>query len=229
MRRPRVTEFLVKITKYCNLRCRYCNEYRELHNDERMDLEDIRRIFQRIAHYHDADDSEPIIFIWHGGEPFLVPLEIYEAIGQIQKEIFRGKREILNGVQTNLTILTDRHIDILKSGKFFAGLGVSVDPYGNQRVDMRGKLRTNLVFDNIQKLIDHGIEFAVITVLARNTLPYARNSYEFFDRLGIESKFVPFYLESFEQQILEHGLTGAEIAEAMVTIFDTWSASETAA
>jgi uncharacterized protein len=83
-----------------------------------MDLEDIRRIFQRIAHYHDADDSEPIIFIWHGGEPFLVPLEIYEAIGQIQKEIFRGKREILNGVQTNLTILTDRHIDILKSGKF---------------------------------------------------------------------------------------------------------------
>ena len=157
-----------------------------------------------------------------------MPLDFYNAIGNAQQEIFRGKREVLNGVQTNLTILTDRHVEFLKTEKFFTGLGTSVDPYGNQRVDVRGELRTNLVFNNMQKLLDNGIEFAAITVITRNTLPYVRHTYEFFDRLGIESKFVPFYLESFDRQILEHGLTGTEITDAFKTIFDVWAVSETA-
>ena|GEM_PF-1217639 len=223
-----IREFLIKITKYCNLRCTYCNEYSELHLNERMSLKIIREFFQKIADGVGPSQSDQIIFIWHGGEPFLVPLDYYAAIGEMQREIFQDKIPIVNGVQTNLTVLTDRHIKFLKSKQFFTRLGISFDPYGDQRVDLRGELRTEIVLSNIQKLIDHKIEFGAITVLARNTAPYARRIYQFYDRLKVRCKFVPFYLSSFDQQISDHALSYEEIVNSLNEIFDAWISSRTA-
>ena len=41
--------------------------------------------------------------------------------------VFTGGLEVTNVVQSNLTILTDRHVDFLKSSGFFRGIGVSFD------------------------------------------------------------------------------------------------------
>jgi sulfatase maturation enzyme AslB (radical SAM superfamily) len=37
-RKTRQLEFVVKLSKYCNLRCSYCYEFEDLHKKDRMNL-----------------------------------------------------------------------------------------------------------------------------------------------------------------------------------------------
>jgi uncharacterized protein len=230
---PRRAEFVIKITKYCNLRCSYCYEFPDLGKKERIPLDAIERMFRNVASDPKLSQLNSLEFIWHGGEPFLVPLDYYEAIGALQREIFTDKFVVSNTVQTNLTVLTDRHVALLKSKTFFSSLGVSFDVYGDQRVDVRGRPSTQTVLANLQTLIDNEIEFGVIVVLARNTLPHVRQIIRFFDGLKIGMRFLPFYLNAGEKevadwQIANHALSYSETIEAFKQIFDEWLASPNA-
>src|SRR4026208_2120843 len=128
-------QYVIKISKFCNLRCTYCYEYAELGRKERMSLDKIAAFFHHALDYALEEKLEYLDFIWHGGEPFLIPIAMYDAIGNMQREILGDKVAYQNVAQTNLTILTDKHLELLKSQRFFRGIGVSFDVYGDQRVD----------------------------------------------------------------------------------------------
>jgi len=221
-------QFVVKISKFCNLRCTYCYEYAELGLKHRMSLDQIATMFRHAADYALAHKLEELSFVWHGGEPFMVPLETYEAIGELQREIFGDRIAYHNLVQTNLTVLTDKHLEFLRSKRFFAGIGVSFDVYGDQRVDIKGRQKCDTVLANMQRLIEADVPFGAITVLARNTLPHARGIYRFFDTLGVPFRFLPFYLSASPSQIDVHALKFEEIVETLRQIFDDWLVSEKA-
>lgn len=125
-------------------------------------------------------------------------------------------------------MLTDRHLAFLKEGRFFRNLGISFDVYGDQRVDTKGKLRTNTILDNMQKLIDHGVPFGAIAVLGRHTLSHAADIYRFYDQLGIQSRFLPFYMSASDEQISQHALNFVQITSALKAIFNEWMASDRA-
>ena len=229
----RPVQFVIKITKYCNLRCSYCYEFADLGNKERMSLDAIERMFRNIVANASATQLESAEFIWHGGEPFLIPLDYYEKIGALQREIFANRVEISNIVQTNLTLLTERHIKSLKTKKFFSVIGVSFDVYGDQRVDTRGRQSTQTVLANMQKLIDRDIAFGAIVVLGRNTLPHVQHIFRFFDEQRIGMRFLPFHLEAGDasiagRQVAEHALTSTELVGGLKLIFDEWLASRNA-
>src|SRR5271169_3168698 len=86
--RSRHLQVIFKTTKYCNLRCDYCYEFPYLGDKARMSLDQIRAAFQNIKSSVTELAITDADFIWHGGEPFLVPLEFYEAANLIQKDIF---------------------------------------------------------------------------------------------------------------------------------------------
>ena len=171
-------QFVFKVSKYCNLRCNYCYEFPFLGHKAQMSLDHIRAAFQNIKSSITDLAIEDAEFIWHGGEPFLIPLEFYEQVDLIQKDVLGTEFEYINSVQTNLTVLTDRHIEFLKGG-FFDEIGVSFDVCGDQRIDTKGRSRTDMVRANIHKLIEHQIDFGAIAVLARNTLPSIKEIYRF--------------------------------------------------
>jgi uncharacterized protein len=220
-------QFVFKVSKYCNLRCDYCYEFPYLGDMARMTLDQIRAAFQNIKNSINELAIERADFIWHGGEPFLVPLEFYEQVDLIQKDIFGTEFKYANSVQTNLTVLTDRHIEFLKGG-FFEFVGVSFDVYGNQRVDTKGRSRTDTVHANIRKLIDHQIDFRAIAVLARDTLPSIKQIYRFFDSLNIEHRILAYYRSVGSAQAQRHGLNFAELVDAYKNVFHEWLASERA-
>jgi uncharacterized protein len=219
-------QFVIKVSKYCNLRCDYCYEFPHLANKDRMSLANIRSMFTNIANSVENLETEQAEFIWHGGEPFLIPIEFYEQVDTIQKQIFGGFL-YTNIVQTNLTVLTDRHIEFLKGG-FFADVGVSFDVYGDQRIDADGNLRTETVLTNLQKLIDNKIHFGAIAVLARNTLPHVTEIYRFFDDLGVSHRLLEFYRTAGEGQAERHAIDFDELVGAYKDLFREWLASESA-
>ena len=224
---PKELQFVVKISKYCNLRCDYCYEYNDLGDKRRLSLTQLRRLFETAARHAVANGHDSVSFVWHGGEPFLIPLDYYEEIHRLQQDVFGGV-PFWNSVQTNLTVLTDRHIACLKERRLFRGIGVSFDVLGDLRVDTKGRTRTETVLDNMQRLIDNGIRFGAIAVLARGTLPHVREIYRFYDGLGIESRFLPYYMSASGEQVSRHALTGFEITDALKILFDCWMNSDRA-
>jgi len=220
-------QFVFKISKYCNLRCDYCYEFPYLGDKARMNLDQVRSAFENIKRSISELSIKEIDFIWHGGEPFLIPLEFYEQIDLLQKEVFKAELKYRNSVQTNLTVLTERHVEFLKTG-FFTDIGVSFDVYGDQRVDTKGKSRTDVVRANISKLINHQIEFAAIAVLARDTLLNITKTYRFFDDRGIVHRILAYYRSVSSEQAQRHGLDFAELVGAYKAVFHEWLASERA-
>ncbi len=219
--------FVVKISKFCNLRCSYCYEFEELGQRRRMSLADLHAFFTNVRDAVGRYDRDRIQFVWHGGEPFLIPLDYYERIGEIQRDVFGDDVPYANLVQTNLTALTERHIDFLREKRFFRnGVGVSFDVYGDQRVDTRGRLKTETVLTNLQRLTDAGIPFGAIAVLARNTLSSIDAIYRFYDALGVPVQLLPFYKSASDAQVLEHALSFDEITTSLKNVFDAWLASE---
>jgi uncharacterized protein len=220
-------QFVFKISKYCNLRCDYCYEFPHLGDKSRMSLDQIRAAFQNIKSSIDELAIERADFIWHGGEPFLIPLEFYEQVDLIQKDIFGTDFKFANSVQTNLTVLTDRHIAFLQNG-FFEDIGVSFDVHGEQRVDTEGRSRTDTVRGNMQKLIDRQINFGAIAVLARDSLPHIKQTYRFFDNLAIRHRILAYYRSVGSEQAQRHGLDFNELVDAYKIVFHEWLASERA-
>lgn len=222
----RSLQFVIKISKLCNLRCSYCYEFNELGDKRKISLEDFERLFRGVAAFAVAEELEEVVFTWHGGEPFLIKTDYYDAIGALQRRVFPSEIKVTNSVQTNLTILTEPLLAFLESGRFFDGIGVSFDAYGDQRVDRRGKLRTGLVLDNMQRLLDRDIPFGAISVLSRQTVDRATNTYRFFDALEIPCRFLPFYRSAGADQNEAHALTSAEILTSLKALFDAWLVSE---
>ena len=198
-------QFVFKISKYCNLRCGYCYEFPHLGDKSRMSLDQIRAAFQNIKDSIDKLEIERADFIWHGGEPLLIPLHDYEQIDLLQKEVFGTGFKVKNAIQTNLTVLTERHIALLENG-FFNNIGVSFDVHGEQRIDVKGKSRTGTVRGHMQKLMDRQINFGAIAVLARDALPHIRQTYRFFDERGIGHRVLAYYRSVGSEQAERHGL-----------------------
>lgn len=220
-------QFVFKLSKYCNLRCGYCYEFLHLGDKRRMSLGQIRAAFQNIKNSIDQLEIANADFIWHGGEPFLIPLDYYKQIGLLQKDVFGSEFKFRNAVQTNLTVLTDRHISFLESG-FFDNVGVSFDVHGEQRIAVNGRSSTGTVRDNMQKLMDRRINFGAIAVLGRDSLSEIRQTYRFFDRLGIRHRVLAYYLTIGSEQAERHGLAFDELVAAYKALFDEWLASERA-
>jgi uncharacterized protein len=220
--------FVLKISKFCNLRCSYCYEYNELGERRRMSLHQLRTFFEGVRSWVHRQADCRLNFIWHGGEPFLVPLDYYEQISALQREIFGTATGYSNWVQTNLTVLTDRHVEFLSQRRFFAGIGVSFDVSGDQRVDTRGRASTQIVLKNMQRLRDAEVRFGAITVLARNTLANLLEIYRFYDQLGISVRFLPFYKSASSSQVEQHAVSFEEISAGLRQLFDAWLVSERA-
>jgi Arylsulfatase regulator (Fe-S oxidoreductase) len=219
--KTRTLQFVMKVSKYCNLRCRYCYEFAYLNDKHRMPLDDLATMFRSVADYAEGNGVDTVCFTWHGGEPLMVPLEYYESIKRVQEQTLQGLT-VVNGLQTNLTILTERHLEFLRSRAFFDTISVSFDVSGDQRVDKLGRGTAPTVLQNMQKLIDASVDFGVISVLARNTVDQAVNMFRFFHDINTSCRFLPFHRGTDGTGDHAQSLSQAEIVGALADVFDAW-------
>jgi uncharacterized protein len=218
-------EVVIKITKLCNLRCHYCYEYSYLADKKRLSLDELHGIFQKMLLVLKHRNLKEVKFIWHGGEPFTIEPAYYESIWKIQHKIFNTEGiAILNSVQTNLTLLTDEYLKKLKKG-LFDSIGVSYDIIGEHRVNTGNKPMQQKILQNMQRLIDNGIPFGVITVLTPAAVKHAAQIYDFFDQQDISISFLPLFLPASGTQPLKDGITEKQIVVAYKKIFEQWLCS----
>jgi uncharacterized protein len=217
-------QWVVKVSKHCNLRCRYCYEFPFLSDKTRMRADQLECLFANIADGFKGTGRRQD-FVWHGGEPLLARPSYYRTIADLQERTLgEAGIEYTNSVQTNLTILNDGVVELLRG--FFKFVGVSVDLFGDQRVDVRGRPVEKRVLDHMQVLLDENIRFGCITVLSQMTAPYVERIHRFFEDIDVSYRLLPIYRTGYQGQQEQFELSDAEIVSAFKKIVDCWFASD---
>jgi MoaA/NifB/PqqE/SkfB family radical SAM enzyme len=137
-----------EISDLCNLECIMCNENLSSSIRKKKGLEPIKNPYN----YKFLEQLKPFIpnlkiatFI--GGEPLLIKL--YYSIWE---EIIKTNPTCEIHVQTNATILPNKFLKLLNTGKF--DIGVSLDAITEKKFEsIRIKSNHKEIFDNVSKLI----------------------------------------------------------------------------
>lgn len=221
---PPVVQWVMKVTKLCNLRCKYCYEYPYLSDKAHMQLHQLEAMFINIASFY-KNKNKRMDFVWHGGEPTLLGKKYYQDILELQDRVLTSEGiEFTNSVQTNLVKLNDDVIWLFKN--FFSHIGVSLDLFGGQRIYITGKDSQKTVLENMQKLKDLGIRFGCITVLSKATVNKIKEIYEFYEEIDTSFRLLPIYRTGYEGQQENNALSGDEIVDSFISVFDKWMHSD---
>lgn len=125
-----------------------------------------------VARTLEDGEHTSIDFIWHGGEPTVLPMTFYEKALYLQARLRRTDQQVQNILQTNGTRLTSEWVQFLKNYQF--GVGVSLDGpalvHNQQRRFPSGGDSFTQVIDGIRRLQDRGLDFTLLMVIDQDTL-----------------------------------------------------------
>lgn len=210
--------FVVKCTKLCNLRCRYCYEFNDLSDPRFISIDQLHSVASFVAQFASLQGSRPKI-VWHGGEPTLRGPEYFRSAREIFNQY--GIGEATNIIQTNLLKCTKKEIELFGYMDF---VSVSFDAFGSDRVKQNGVDVHDIVLKNIDHLKNCDINFGAINVLTSKNVRYIDKIVEFYTRTEIPVRFLPFYRRADEDQEDMYSLTNQQIADAFMYVMD-WSMS----
>ena len=225
MQATRFTQFVIKVSKHCNLRCRYCYELESLDDTRKMSRHSLLKLYENIASYYIARDLKDdvrteIRFIWHGGEPLLIDPQFYWQTFTDQKERLGDSLRVVNSVQTNLTKLDDARIELLCKG--FDHVGVSLDVFGGLRLRMGGQDSQPRVLANLDRLRAAGARVGCISVLTKRNILSLEKIHTFFSRAALDYSVLPLFEGAHTDQHATYDLTTERMAAACMDLIDLW-------
>jgi uncharacterized protein len=125
-------------------------------------------------------------------------------------------------VQTNLTVLDDARMELLRSG--FDSVGVSVDLFGGLRVNQAGRDSQDRVLANLERLRSAGVPHGCITVLAAANVRRVDEIFAHYARTGTSFRVLPLFDGAFADQHEAYDIGTDEIVTALTRLFDLWLA-----
>jgi uncharacterized protein len=187
---------IMKATRLCNLRCTYCNAWRE-GADQNMTFEVLARIThgtlrdrRRRATAGNLGGVTTTAFIWHGGEPLLRDVSFYLRALWLQHHWRRDGHEVSNRIQSNGSRITAEYVDFCK--RFGIGVAISLDGppeiHDQRRLDAAGRPTSERVHAGLRMLQDAGLGKAVLMVVDEDVLERGpQRLLDYLEELGVEN------------------------------------------
>lgn len=154
------TNFIVRVSSMCNLRCHYCFAWHDLKNRKMS-----KKMLERVIREIDSLGLPSAQMSWHGGEPLLLGLELFEYGIELQSSL---KTQFYNTVQTNGVLVDDAYADFFAKNHF--GVGISLDGYKEAQDKNRpfrsGKGSFDKAIKGLERLQNRGLEVSCISVIS---------------------------------------------------------------
>ncbi|MBM3301773.1 MAG: radical SAM protein, partial [Deltaproteobacteria bacterium] len=188
--------FAKPIGPTCNLSCDYCYYLRKdsLYPDEKsFRMPD--DVLEAYILQHIETSPDPVIsFSWHGGEPTLLGLDYFRKIVELQRKRKPPQREIINGIQTNGTLIDEDWCRFLVAEGF--AVGISLDgPEGihdSHRLTRAGNPTHKQAMRGYELLRKHGIVCDILCVVHPQNVHHPAEVYRFFKQIkGSYIGFLP--------------------------------------
>jgi len=162
-----------------------------------------------------SEEYETVWFIWHGGEPLLLPLKFYKNVMNLQKKYFgRDSHRVSNTIQTNGTLAGKRFMDFCKDNKI--NVGVSFEgPRNNILRESPERVQKNLDMMSRKKHM-----FSVNATICRLDTNDKMKIYDHFLERKTAISFSPVIrLGSAEPDMVPDA---DEYAASSISVFEKW-------
>ena len=224
--------FAKPVGSVCNLECRYCyyvgkEDLFGKGGSTRMTDQILEKY---IAQHIEASPTPVIRFSWHGGEPTVLGLDYFQKIVALQSKCLPPGRSIMNGIQTNGTLLDEEWCRFLAAEGFSVGLSLDGpkelhDPF---RVDKSQGPTHERVMRGCGLLRQFGIPFDILCVVHALNVRHPLAVYRFFREIG--ANYIGF-LPLVEREPVGNGASdrsvpAAALGDFLSTIFNEWLAHD---
>lgn len=220
--------WVLKLSKFCNMRCSYCYEWDELHKRDRLSLELWRKILIGIRDYHQKMSREGKFvsrLVFHGGEPLALPQGYLEDLMREKELLLPSKEEFPVSVQTNAYAISANMISLLKNHGI--GVGVSYDHVPGVRRSITGQETERKIRSNVEKLRSNGLFVGGIVVVARHTYANLPEIYDFYKAIGMQNmRVLPLFSGPASRDAASYDVDDERIVSALTELFHHWMSDD---
>jgi uncharacterized protein len=225
--------FIKPVGAFCNLDCSYCyylNKSTLSGQGVPIIINDSLLERYIISHIEAAEDGN-LFFSWHGGEPTLAGLEFFRKAVKLQQKHKPAGRIILNGIQTNATLLNDEWCRFFADEGFI--VGVSID--GPEMLHNKFRVSKNKTgsftnaLNGYELLKKHNVPTELLTVVNAENVNYPRKVYRFLKQLGSEYiTFLPLVqrVVGTDSGVSSISVPSENYGSFLITVFDEWVAED---
>ena len=217
----------------CNLACSYCYylDKNRLFSEPGVQRMPDELLELYIKQHIQASREETIFFSWHGGEPTLAGLPYFRRITELQKKYLPENRFVINGIQTNGTLLDDEWCRFLKEENFIVGISIDGPEqfHSAHRFRKDGKSCFDEAIRGYYLLKSFQIPCEILCVVNAQNVVYPSEVYRFFKSL--EAGFLTFIplvecLSPERDRVSERTVPARAFGEFLCAIFDEWQAKD---
>ena len=186
--------FVKPIGSICNLDCRYCYYLGKEHmypgvGSFRMPHEILE---EYIVQHIGASPETVIRFSWHGGEPTVLGLDYFREIVALQRKHKPPDKRIVNGIQTNGTLLDEDWCRFFAKEGFAVGLSLDGprEMHDLYRVTKDGMPTHEETMRGYELLQEHQVSTDILCVVNAHNVRFPLQIYRFFKQIG--AQFISF-------------------------------------
>lgn len=221
--------FVKPVGARCNLRCSYC--YYLGHSQPEGALRGQRmndEVLEAYIRQHiDAAGGSEVFFSWHGGEPTLAGIDFYRCAVELEKRYAPAGCRIVNGMQTNATLIDERWGRFLKEEDFY--VGVSLDGperfHDSNRFRADGSGTFSEVMRGLEILRVQGVPHEILCVVNSENVHAPLDVYRFFRNLGAQYiTFLPLVerVSPGTSTVTERSVGALDFGMFLAAVFDEW-------
>jgi uncharacterized protein len=221
--------FAKPVGSTCNLYCKYCYylSRRDLYPRTSHFIMADNILEKYIIQHIEASTEGIISFSWHGGEPLMAGIDFYRKVLKFQSIHKPADRTIINGIQTNGTLIDEAWCRFIAENGFF--IGISIDGPSDFHDFFRKTGDEKGTFKRVKKgyllLKKFGIIPEILCVVHAENVKQPLVIYDFFKRMG--AKFITFLPLVIQDNNSSSGVSrdsvpSGEFGHFLSEIFDAW-------
>ena len=226
----RVFQIFVKPTgSICNLDCQYCYylDKEQLYPNGESFTMTKELLEEYISQHIEATKEDMIMFSWHGGEPTLLGLDYFQNIIRFQEKYKPSNKKIINGIQTNGTLLDDSWCRFFAEHEF--AVGISLDGPREMHNRFRRTKDGRPTFDDVIRgykvLQKHSVLTEILCVVNAYNVQFPIEVYRFFKELNARYiTFLPLveYDPLAKENVSDISVSSDKWGQFLCTVFDEW-------
>jgi len=221
--------FIKPIGSACNLNCSYCyySGKNNLYKSSPVHLMGEDLMEQYIVQHIEAAESDEVMFSWHGGEPLLAGIDFYKKALELQRKHLPNGCRLINGIQTNGTLLDEEWCSFLASENFLTGISIDGPArlHNFYRMDHSGEGTFEEVLQGYKMLQQFGITSEILCVVHSQNVNHPLEVYNFFKSIG--ARFITFIplverLPGSPTGVTPDSVPAEAFGNFLVSVFDEW-------
>ncbi len=220
--------FVKPVGALCNLDCHYCYYLKKEHlypEGETFQMTD-ETLEDYIVQHIDASPEAVIRFSWHGGEPTVLGLDYFRRVVALQRKHRPQDRSIVNGIQTNGTLLDEEWCRFFAREGFAVGLSLDGPPemHDLYRVTKDQKPTHDRTMRGYELLQKHGVYTDILCVVNAHNVQFPLQVYRFFKQINAQYiTFLPLVEPDGEGGVSQISVSAEAWGEFLCTVFDEWT------